>query len=320
MIGRFRHLREAGLIGINARNVDFVSTLNEQRLMPRVNDKVETKRICEAAGVPTPTLYATIEINAHVRSLERHLAGRERFVVKPAKGSQGKGIMVIDGRVNGNWRTTSGRLVTDDRLKSHLSNVISGMYSLGGLGDVAMLEEVVTFADTFARLSISGVPDIRIIALYGVPAMAMVRLPTRESDGKANLHRGGIGVGVDIETGQTTYAVHKNRIVDAHPDTGTPVADIQLPNWDDMLLMAARCYEPTGLAYLGADIVIDADKGPQLLELNARPGLSVQLANATGLRPRLDAILEGPSSIDRAEDRVAWAKRRFGATRPAMAA
>ena len=203
MIRRALRFREAGVLGINARNVDYVSTLNDAHTMRLVNDKIETKRIAKDAGVPAPELIGTIEINAHIKHLSRLLGGRERFVVKPAKGSQGAGILVIDRRLGGRWSSASGKLYDDEALAAHLSNVIAGMYSLGGLGDTAMLEEVVTFADTFAHVAPKGVPDIRIIVLHGIPVMAMVRLPTRQSDGKANLHQGAIGVGIDIGTRRT---------------------------------------------------------------------------------------------------------------------
>ena len=41
--------------------------------------------------------------------------------------------------------------------------------------------------------------------------MAMLRLPTKASGGRANLHQGAIGAGVDLVTGVTHHAVLKNR-------------------------------------------------------------------------------------------------------------
>jgi hypothetical protein len=81
-----------------------------------------------------------------------------------------------------------------------------------------------------------------------------------------------------------------NTVVDEHPDTGAPIAGRTIPHWDVILEMASRCYEFTGLGYLGADIVLDAERGPLMLELNARPGLNVQIANQDGLRRRIAAL------------------------------
>ncbi len=57
-----------------------------------------------------------------------------------------------------------------------------------------------------------------------------------------------------------------------------------------LLALSSRCYELTGLVYQGVDIVLDKDKGPMILELNARPGLNIQLANQSGLLHRLKLI------------------------------
>ena len=306
-----RKLREAGVVGINARNTRYVADCNPRRLMPQVNDKIATKRIAEAAGVPCPRLLGTIEIQAHVRRVREVLGPHEDFVVKPALGAQGDGILVIKGRLRDGWRRGGGGRMSDRDFAFHLSNVLSGMYSLNGLTDVAMLEERVDFADVLDHVSHQGVPDIRILVYRGVPAMAMVRLPTRESDGKANLHKGGVGAGVGIADGRVTRAVHHNRLIDEHPDTDHTITGITLPDWTAMLEMAASCYTQIGLGYLGVDLVIDRKRGPLLLELNARPGLAVQLANGAGLQPRLDAIDSGADDLATPEARVAFARRTF---------
>ena len=69
--------------------------------------------------------------------------------------------------------------------------------------DYAIIEKRVVVDPVFEEVSYEGIPDIRIISLLGYPAMAMVRLPTRLSGGKANLHQGAIGVGVNLATGKT---------------------------------------------------------------------------------------------------------------------
>src|SRR5690606_14514497 len=119
----------------------------------------------------------------------------------------------------------------------------------------------------------------------GFPIMAMLRLATHASDGKANLHQGAAGVGLDMATGRSLNAVQFGKPVTEHPDTHKPLKEIDIPNWRQMLLLASRCYEMTGLGYIGVDLVLDARRGPELLELNARPGLAIQVANNRGLLP-----------------------------------
>ena len=182
-----------------------------------------------------------------------------------------------------------------------------------GTEDTAIIESLIHPDPIFRDVTYQeGVPDIRVIIYRGVPVMAMVRLPTMASDGKANLHRGAIGAGIDMAGGLTMTAVHQSRIVTRHPDTGHPVGGIRIPHWEKILTMAAQATEMTGLGYLGADFVLDREFGPVLLELNARPGLAIQIANQTGLRLRLDRTDSAPAAaFASAASRVAWARENF---------
>jgi hypothetical protein len=66
------------------------------------------------------------------------------------------------------------------------------------------------------------------------------------------------------------------------------------------------------LAFLGVDLVIDRDRGPLLLELNARPGLQIQVANQAGLFKRLESVDKAPPEIFATpERRVAWVLETF---------
>ncbi len=302
-------LKRNGVIGINERNIRYVNHLNPRKLLYTVDDKLATKRLAEKVAIPTPELYGVISDARDMRRLADMMRHPDGFVIKPAQGSQGKGIMVIDGPLKGGWRLASGRRVELDMIRFQINNILSGMYSLGGQPDKALIEYRVKFDDVFGAISFKGVPDIRVIVLKGVPAFAMLRLPTAESDGKANLHRGGVGVGVDIATGQTQLAMQFDQLIELHPDTAHPLNGVQTPHWDEILLMAARSYDVTGLGYVGVDVVLDREKGPLLLELNARPGISIQIANRRGLKFALDrAEAIAHENLD-APARVAAAKK-----------
>ena len=316
MIRLLHGLRRSGVLGMNERNAEYIMGHNDRRNYPLVDDKLITKRRAEDAGIQVPKLYATVEIERQIRRLPAMLGDYQDFVVKPAHGSGGNGIMVVMGTQHGNYRLSSGRLVSVDHVGHHISNILSGMHSLGGQPDQAVIEQRVIFDPLFERISYGGVPDIRTIVFKGVPVMAMVRLPTRISDGKANLHQGAVGAGLDMNSGRTTTAVWLDRFTDLHPDTGDPIAGVEIPGWDYLLELAARCYSLADLGYLGVDVVLDRDHGPMVLELNARPGLSIQLANRASLSPRLqavDALDEIPQSP---VDRARLAQRLFGEAHP----
>ena len=97
-------------------------------------------------------------------------------------------------------------------------------------------------------------------------------------------------MGLDISKGTALKAVMSNLPIEFHPDTEAKLSEISVPYWREHLLIGAKAYEMTGLGYLGADIVLDAQKGPMMLELNARPGLAVQIANGLGLRKILKQV------------------------------
>jgi alpha-L-glutamate ligase-like protein len=275
---------------MNARNSEFIALENRRRLYPLVDDKARTKRLAAAAGIAVPELYGLIDSDAAIRGLDAMVEGRPGFVVKPAHGSGGNGILVITEIRNGRFLRSNGTYMDREQLGHHVSNVLSGMYSLGGRPDQALIERRIEFDDIFADVTFQGVPDIRTIVYRGVPVAAMARLPTRSSDGKANLHQGAVGAGIDLATGSTTTAVCRSRPVELHPDTLMPIRGIRIPNWRSLLELAASCYEMAPLGYLGVDIVLDRTLGPLVLELNARPGLAIQLANRRGLRTALERV------------------------------
>ena len=300
-------LAEHGILGMNRRNAEFLLARNPRRLYPLVDDKLLTKSLAQDAGIAVPELYGVIETNRQIRNLQAIIGDHSDFVIKPARGSGGDGIVVITGRVGASFRRSNGRLVTHEQLGHHISGILGGMHSLGGVPDKALVEYRVNFDPVFAQLSFQGVPDIRTIVFRGVPAACMVRLPTHQSGGKANLHQGAVGVGVDLRTGRTRGGVWGNRRIDEHPDTGAPLAGWEIPNWSRLMELTARCYDLVRLDYLGADIVLDSERGPLVLELNARPGLSIQLANGRGMMPTLRRIEELEEIPIAAADRVALA-------------
>ncbi|MDX1517564.1 MAG: alpha-L-glutamate ligase-like protein [Woeseiaceae bacterium] len=311
-----RKLREAGVLGLNERNADLIMRLNQRRYYPRVDDKALTKALAIEAGMAVPDLYGVIANQRDVRNFLDIVAVHDSFVVKPAEGSGGDGIIVITGRSKrkrDNFRLSNGLLISAGEIEHHISNIVGGQYSLSGNPDKALIEYCVQFDPTFEEVSYQGVPDVRIIVYRGYPAMSMVRLPTRASDGKANLHQGAVGAGVDMSSGATLNGVLQNEIVEEHPDTGALIAGLVIPQWDFILQSAARGYEVTNLGYLGVDMVIDRNRGPLILEMNARPGLNIQIANQTGLLLRLRRIDEIFDPQATPEQRAHVARQEFPA-------
>lgn len=308
-------LRARGVMGINQRNGDYILRYNKRSLYPLVDDKLKTKKMAIDAGIRVPDLYGAIATEQGISTLRKVVDTHRDFVIKPAQGAGGDGIMVIADRFEHYFRSASGRIITLDELEHHVSGILSGIYSLGGHRDQALIEYRVRSTELFNRISYEGVPDIRIIVLKGYPVAAMLRLPTRQSQGKANLHQGAIGVGLDLSSGVTLGGTWHNQLIERHPDTANSVAGLTVPDWEECLALAARCYDLTGLGYLGVDLVMDRDHGPMMLELNARPGLNIQIAMDDGLLRRCAIVEERLAAVKGkdlpAAERVEFSKQQF---------
>lgn len=305
-------LGKYNIMGINARNRDYIFEQNRRRNYPLVDDKLLTKKLAIEAGIQVPELYGVLEFFNQSSQVAAIAAPHTEFVIKPCRGSGGDGITIVKDVVDGSFLKANGEMISAGDMQYYITNILGGMYSMTGSSDKAILEYVVQFDPIFNEITYQGVPDIRIIVYKGVPIMAMLRLPTRKSDGKANLHKGGIGVGIRMHDGVTMYGVQGNRFIDVHPETRKKLSGRQIPRWEFLLEMAAKFYEITGLGYVGVDIVLDKHKGPMVLEANARPGIAIQIANRCGLKERTNKVdAAGDVSVFTLADRVDFALKAY---------
>ncbi|MGH2898758.1 MAG: sugar-transfer associated ATP-grasp domain-containing protein, partial [Solirubrobacteraceae bacterium] len=246
-------MRAAGVLGMNRRNAIYTLRLNPRRFYPRVDDKLETKRLLREAGIATAPVLAVARVHSEVRAMLAELDSYSSFVLKPAHGAMGNGILVVRER-DGDWFLRPGGHWIDRRaLSYHAASIISGGYALGGQPDVAFAEERLEVHPELAAIATEGVPDVRVIVYRGVPVMSMTRLPTRHSRGRANLHQGAVGAGIELDTGKTNHAVLFGKPVPTHPDTQEPVIDRQIPEFARALEIAVRASDVTELGYVGAD-------------------------------------------------------------------
>lgn len=317
MFGLLRNTRWAklaanGVMGMNRRNISYISKYNPRSKYPIVDNKLLTKKLAIENGVNTPELIGVIESQHDIQGLAAMVSGVSGFCMKPARGSGGKGILALMHENEGRYVKTSGGIVTQPDFERHTSNILAGLFSLGGSPDKALIEGLIKPDRAFDDYSYEGVPDIRIIVFRGIPVMAMIRLSCHGSSGKANLHQGAVGVGLDIGTGRGVNAVQRDQQILKHPDTGKSLMEIQVPQWEELLELACRCFEMSGLGYLGVDLVLDQNQGPTLLELNARPGLSIQIANQAGILPRLRKVetIAAPERMSIAK-RIAFSRENF---------
>lgn len=290
LLRRARELRAAGVLGINQRNVDVIFPSNPRKNYKRVDNKLLTKQLCLDNGIPVPALFGQASSNFELKRLREVFLEKRRFVLKPSRGAMGNGTFVIKGFEDGVFLRAGGTVMSEGELLYQAAGILAGLYSLGGRPDACMVEEVLETHHELRAISTDGVPDVRVILYRGIPVMSMMRLPTKLAGGRANLHQGAVGVGIDLATGKGTHAVMRNRPLERHPDSNELLIGREVPAFDQILEICMRASDTSGLGYVGADIVVDENKGPVVLELNARPGLSIQIANRAGLLPRLEAV------------------------------
>jgi alpha-L-glutamate ligase-like protein len=278
----------AEVYGINRRNAELVYAHNPRRHYPIADDKLLGKQHLAAAGVPVPETLAVCEGLFAIPGVLARLEGAEHFVVKPANGSGGNGILVVCERTGeGAWRRPSGATLTIDDLQRHLASIILGAFSRK-LDDRAFVESRIEAHPVLRDLWREGLCDLRVITLQGQPRMAMVRVPTAMSGGRANLHQGGIGLAVDLDTGRTVRALHRRRPITHHPESGAALLGIEMPLWQEVLEVSRRAAAAVPLGYLGVDVVVDIARGPMVLEINARPGIEIQNVHGRGLGAALE--------------------------------
>lgn len=279
------------ILGMNARNFLYIRKYNFPSSKRIADNKLSTKKLLIKNNIPTPKLIKTFTDLNQVRNYDWSDLPATGFVIKPARGYGGIGILPIKRNYKNHCITTNNESHDHVQIESHILDILEGGYSLQSLPDKAYIEELLKPDLFFKKLGAIGLPDIRIIVFNNIPIMAMMRLPTPESQGKANIHLGAIALGIDLRTGITTHGIHHNKLISYLPNTKIKTKGIKIPYWDQILLLSAQtqnCFKRLG--YAGIDIVIDNQNGIQVLEINARPGLSIQIANQESLRNRLERV------------------------------
>lgn len=274
-----------GVIGLNRRNIEFIYPHNQRKYYNLADDKVKSKMILHENNIACARTYAIIDRISQIKSKWSELQNQQSLVIKPARGCGGEGIKILKKGEDGQWQS-SGRNITDNQIFQHITSIISGLFSMAS-NDVCLIEECIVPHSFFAEIYDEGVPDFRIITLKGKPLMAMLRMPTSKSDGKANLHQKGVGIGVNMKYGTLTQVFDGKNYSNHHPDNTARVNGKKIPYWFTMVQLAKKTAKAFPLEYLGIDLVIDKVKGPQIMEVNVRPGLGIQLVNKCGLQSTL---------------------------------
>ncbi len=270
------------VLGINERNASYVYPNNPRVYYPLADDKILTKETLEVHQIPCAKTLGIIERIGDIGKVWGEMRQYDKLAIKPANGSGGGGIMILRKQGEMNWEK-GGKAISGDTIGRHMADIIMGVYSLGGK-DRVLIETCIEPHPFFHEIYPAGVPDFRVVLLEDQPLLSMLRVPTDQSDGKANLHQGGLGIGIDMDKGRLTQGFDGRQYYDNHPDSGSQIFGKPIPQWEAIAAIALKTALVFPLDYLGVDIALDKDAGPLVMEINVRPGLGIQAVNKTGLK------------------------------------
>ena len=272
---------------MNARNV-YISKYNSKVSKHFADDKLYTKNFLNSRGIWVAKLFRTIKTISDLDNFD-YKSLPSSFVIKPNRGFWWEGIIVImDKKKNGFIKITWEYISWED-FYLHIVSILDWKYAISWTHDIALIEEALDSHEIFKSfIEKWGLPDVRVIVFNFVPVIAMLRIPTRESEWKWNLAKWAIWVWIDIATWRTTYWVKWEKFIKYFPDW-RQVSWMQIPDWDDILLSSSKIQQSTSIWYLWVDLAI-TKTWIKVLEINARPGLKIQICNLIPLKNRLEAV------------------------------
>ena len=147
---------------MNARNFEFIMAANSREFYPRVDDKMETKKLAIEDGLAVPELICCVGYNHQLKRCTKSLANTMNLLLNLPKVVLAKASLSSKENEEG-YHKASGKVIPFIEMNRHVSSILTGLYSLGGQPDRAMFEKLVHFTDTFENFTHQGVPDIRVI-------------------------------------------------------------------------------------------------------------------------------------------------------------
>lgn len=318
-----------GILGNNARNLLYIKKFNDKKGIRLANNKLQTKDFLIERGIPFAKTYGIISNRTELYDFDFSFLPKKNFVVKPNQWSKGQGVYIVKyiEDTHNAWRLhetiplkkqnkftkistrisrlfsqeftereytgtyqIGNKVLTDREFRRYLLDILDGKYSMTLWGDKIIIEEKLVAGELFSDFCEFGLADIRIIVFNLVPVATMIRVPTQQSNGKANLAQWWLGFGIEVGSGKITSLLWKNKIYkNRFPKKFAHFYNKKIPYRNDILFLSSKVQYFVNIGYLALDRVI-TNEGPKLLEINARAGLEVQKVSNTKLQKVLDKI------------------------------
>lgn len=215
---------------------------------------------------------STNDLEAYTEFISKHT----KFFIKPFAGG---------GGVNSGWFDTTKYSTPLESLEAILKN---GAY---------VLEEGVYQCEAMSKFNPDSINTLRIVTIKQGDKVSnwcsFVRTG-RKGCPVDNGGRGGIIIGVDINTGEmnTDGINEQGEIFETHPDSGVKFKGFQLPLWKESCEMAIEMMDAMpNMRCIGWDIALTA-KGPVVIEANGQTALcGPQITQQKGLKKEDEEIL-----------------------------
>lgn len=319
---------DSGILGNNARNLLYIKKFNHKKGIRLANDKLQTKDFLIERGIPFAKTYGIISSRKELYEFDFSYLPKKNFVVKPNQWSKGQGVYIVkyipeeqpegdmpkretvaSNKLRQRWNIIKkaffqrfedhqhswtyqiwDKILTDQEFRRRLLDILDGKYSMTLGSDKIIIEEKLIAGELFKDFCEFWLADIRIIVFNLVPVATMIRVPTKESWGKANLAQWWLGFGIEVWSGKITSLLRKKKIYKTRfPKRFAHFQNKKIPYRNDILFLSSKVQYFVNLGYLALDRVI-TNEGPKLLEINARAGLEVQKVTDTRLKNILNKI------------------------------
>jgi len=228
------------------------------------DDKEVCARLCQAFDLPQPSFLGIIDEHDTCRERIRESLDTavRKIIIKPVRGKGGKGIHVAHIE-NGDIHVT----YRDQRLPIDALTIEAR----------SIIQQYVPQHEALNRIAPHSINTIRIQTLLTrdndiLIVGAMIRFGIDETV-VDNLSSGGIGIGIDTESGTLMEQAHDfaSRTYTRHPTSDVELLGYEVPCWPEVVKLATRiqsCFPY--YRFLGHDIAITPD-GPVIIEINPEP-------------------------------------------------
>ncbi|MCX6807778.1 MAG: DUF1704 domain-containing protein [Patescibacteria group bacterium] len=284
------------ILGANSNFLDFVYPVRSQQDFSWIKNRSKIKAWLQARGIFMPKTLLIVKNISDLDRLNFDILPQKFIIRKVFNNGRDDNILTLSSIGANAWLDSRKRLWKPEDIKQHILDILDGGFSKSGLPDIACIEQRPELDKFFARLGQDGLPVIKIIVYRNVPLMAMLKLaPPAIVNNKFGLRQNEILIGIDIATGETTNLFtnsvfdHKKEILTL-PWSGRVVRGLEIPMWQDILLLASQVQSLINANYLTVEISLDAKNGPVVCGLSIDSDLDVQLANHSSLRERLDKV------------------------------